>query len=199
MPKPTAARVGERKASRRGDGDGRGHQHGGTGATRFRRCPEGPAMPGQVSGDGQRDSHFLHVDALDEMGDGRADEQDEGDAPGSLLAPPDAPTEQEETETGECDHDRGALGDGQGYGLPQDVQPIPQRRCEGRDQVEDAGRSDGHRPPAAGALEPFGVGTMARAVPAGLGFDLGGCRHARSSEGSGPSATDPMKLTVSTM
>ena len=134
------------------------------------------------------------------MRGGRADEQDEGDTPSSLLAPPDAPAEQQETEAGESDDNGGSLGDGQGNGRPQNVEPIPQRRCEGRYQVEDTGRSDRHCSPAADALKALRAVSApgARARFCGL-VDLGRSRHARSSEGRAPSAADPMKCEVSTI
>ena len=75
-------------------------------------------------------------------------EQDDGDAPGPVLAAEDATPEGQESEPGHGHQSTGGDAGSQGQVLEHEVQPTAQGWGDGVEQVDHAGEEDGGgRPP----------------------------------------------------
>ena len=111
------------------------------------------------------------------------DKQDHRHPPGPPLAAEDAPAQGHQGQAGHGDEGPGGLAGPEGQELEDQVQPSPQRRGDGVEQVDDAGEEDGGRcpppyppGPAVGLAEVGGRGPR-------LAHRVG--RHQRRDGGSG--------------
>ena len=87
---------------------------------------------------GERDHRFLDVEAFDDVQHGRQRGDRDREQPRPSLAAPHAPAQPEQGDASGGDERRSGLGHGDRNEVAEDVEPAPERRGDGRQEVHDA-------------------------------------------------------------
>ena len=127
------------------------------------------------------DQRLLDVGAGDQMEDDGDRQQDHRHPPGPPLAAEDAPAQGHQGQPGHGDQRPGGHAGPQREELQHEVQPAPQWRGDGVEQVDDAGEEDGGRgPPPHPPGPPVGLAEVGGRRPR-LAHRIGG--HQRRDAG----------------
>ncbi len=124
------------------------------------------AVGDQQHQDGQCHQRFLEVGAGHDVQEDGASQQCHRHPPGPPLAAEDTPAKGDQGKTGHGDEGTGSDTGAQGEELLHRVQPPPQRRGDGIDQVDDPGQQDGGgRQPAHPPGPAMGLAQVGRRGP----------------------------------
>ena len=145
--------------------------------------PEAFPLDDQQRQDAGTDDERDHVRRVKEVQGERGDQQHHGDQPGAALTPEDAAGEHDHADAGDGRQRPGRLDHGDGQVLRDQMQVLPQRGRDRREQIDGPGHEQQDRSEPADAAHPNVVGRHLRggrprraARPAGRQFrvDLGG-------------------------